>query len=283
MAVEIRPIQAHDEYWAVEQLQREVWGLADVEIVPNHLLLTAQKNGGLLLGAFDVPPEGGEEQLVGFVFGFVGLSSDGGVKHCSHMAGVAPAYQSQNLGYRLKLAQRQQVLSQGIDLATWTFDPLESRNANLNFRKLGATCQTYLRNLYGEMRNALNVGLPSDRFQVDWYIASRHVADRLRSNWVGPSLSALRDEGIPLLNPVSPGDPPPPSPTILPLESEQLLVQIPLDFQAIKASDMALARAWRLHTRALFEATFAAGYTVVDLLFEDGQTCYLLQKDWMPQ
>ena len=177
MTVEIRPIQAHDEYWAVEQLQREVWGLADVEIVPNHLLLTAQKNGGLLLGAFDVPPEGEEEQFVGFVFGFVGLSSGGGVKHCSHMAGVAPAYQNQNLGYRLKLAQRQQVLSQGIDLATWTFDPLESRNANLNFRKLGATSRTYLRDLYGSMRNTLNVGLPSDRFQVDWHIASRHVAE----------------------------------------------------------------------------------------------------------
>jgi predicted GNAT superfamily acetyltransferase len=282
MAVEIRPIQAHDEYLAVEQLQREVWGLADVEIVPNHLLLTAQKNGGVLLGAFDVPPAGGKEQLVGFVFGFIGLSPGGGVKHCSHMTGVAPAYQSQNLGYRLKLAQRQHVLAQGFKLITWTFDPLESRNANLNFRKLGATCQTYLRDLYGEMRNALNIGLTSDRFQVDWHITSRHVADRLRGSWVGPSLSALRDKGIPLLNPIPPGDPPPPSPTILPLESEQLLVQIPLDFQAIKASDFVLARAWRLHARTLFEVTFAAGYTVVDLLFEDGQSCYLLQKDWTP-
>ena len=28
-----------------------------------------------------------------------------------------------------------------------------------------------------------------------------------------------------------------------------------------------------------FEAAFAAGYTVADLLFESGQSCYLLRKD----
>jgi predicted GNAT superfamily acetyltransferase len=282
MAIEIRPIQTQDEYRAVEQLQRQVWGLDEVEIVPDHLLLTAQKNGGLVLGAFDARPEGGSERLVGFVFGFAGLSPDGRLKHCSHMTGVAPAYQNQRLGYRLKLAQRENVLAQGIDLVTWTFDPLESRNASLNFHKLGATCRTYLQDFYGNMRDALNAGLPSDRFQVDWYIASNHVADRLRGDQVCSSLSTLRVTGVPLLNPPLPGDPPRPPQTSLPIQGDRLLIQIPAYFQAIKASDIGLARAWRVHTLTLFEAAFARGYVVTDLLFEEGQSCYLLEKDWTP-
>ena len=113
MNTEIRPIQTHREYRAVEQLQREVWGLEEVEVVPDHLLLTAHKNGGLVLGAYDTSSgdEGG--QMIGFVFGFVGLSSDGSAKHCSHMTGVAPDCQNQNLGYHLKMAQREHVLAHG--------------------------------------------------------------------------------------------------------------------------------------------------------------------------
>ena len=177
--ITIRPVQSHAAYRAVEQIQKDVWGLDEVEIVPNHVLLTAQKNGGLVLGAFAPSPAGGDEQLVGFVFGFIGLTPTGRIKHCSHMAGVLPAFQNRNVGYELKLAQREHVLARSIDLVTWTFDPLESRNARLNFHKLGAACATYLQDLYGPMRDRLNAGLPSDRFQVDWHVASRHVSRRL--------------------------------------------------------------------------------------------------------
>jgi predicted GNAT superfamily acetyltransferase len=283
MTIEIRPIQSHDEYRAVERLQRDVWRLEDVEVVPDHVLLTAQKNGGVLLGAFEGQPHGQEPQeqprLVGFVFGFVGLTADDTLKHCSHMLGVAPEYRSQGLGYRLKLAQREQVLRQGIDLVTWTYDPLESRNAYLNFRKLGTTCSTYLRDLYGDMRDQLNAGLTSDRFRVDWHVASERVTRRLRDDWRGPSLWALLSAGVEILNRFSPGERPRPPQKVRPLGRDRLLIQIPADFQAIRAADMALARAWRAHTRALFEAAFAASYSVVDLLFESGRSCYLLRRD----
>lgn len=280
MDIQIRLIQTHEEYRAVEYLQREVWGLEDVEIVPDHMLLTAQKNGGLVLGAFDTPPTGKGERLVGFVFGFAGLSPNGKVKHCSHMAGVAPGYQNRNLGYRLKLAQREHVLAQGLNLITWTFDPLESRNAAFNFHKLAATCRTYLRDLYGNMRDALNVALPSDRFQVDWHVASRHVADRLGGKPGTRSLSRLRAEGVLLLNQPLPGDPPRPASRELPLAGKHVLIQIPAHIQDIKSADIGQAQAWRLHTRDLFEAAFAGGYVVIDLIFEDGQSYYLLERDW---
>jgi predicted GNAT superfamily acetyltransferase len=291
MVIEIRRIQTHDEYRAAEQIQREAWDQKDVDVVPDHLLITAQKNGGLVLGAFEriAPAEAGRPtmvqtkegggKLIGFVFSFVGLASDGRVKHCSHIAAVNPTYQNQNVGYRLKLAQREHVLAQGLDLITWTFDPLESRNSYLNFHKLGTTCRTYLRELYGRMRDGLNAGLPSDRFQVDWHIASAHVSGRLRGDQVPPSLSALRAGGVPTVNRSPTSAPPRPPQTVLPLEGDLLLVQIPADFQAIKSTDRGLARAWREHTRALFEAAFAKEYTAIDLLFEEGQSYYLLKKD----
>ena len=285
--IEIRFVQTHDEYRAVERLQRIVWGHGDLDVVPDHLLITMQKNGGQVLAAFETLPGQGEpgqkeECAIGFAFGFVGLSPAGKIKHCSHMVGVDPAYQDRNVGYRLKLAQRKHVLAQGIDLIAWTFDPLESRNARLNFRKLGGTCNTYLRDVYGTMRDELNVGLPSDRFQVDWHIASTHAADRLRADQPPPQFEALRASGTSLLNQPVTGDSPHPSRTTLPLEGDQVLIQIPAHFQALKAADMELARAWRAHTRNLFESAFAGGYTVVDLLFEAGQSYYLLQKDWTP-
>ncbi|MGD9316090.1 MAG: GNAT family N-acetyltransferase, partial [Anaerolineae bacterium] len=131
MNVLIRPLESIAEFHACEALQRRVWVLPDdLEVVPLHLLLTAQRNGGLVLGAFD----GGE--LVGFLFGFPAYDQDGRPKHCSHMMGVDPDCQGAGIGYQLKLAQREFALAQGLDLVTWTYDPLESRNAYLNIHKL---------------------------------------------------------------------------------------------------------------------------------------------------
>ena len=274
----VREMRTHEEFRAVERLQREVWGLPEVDVVPDHLLITVQKNGGWVLGAFERGPSG-EERLVGFVFGFVGLTPQGKVKHCSHMAGVAPSRRDRNIGYLLKLAQRRRVLEQGLDLITWTFDPLESRNAHLNFRKLGVVCRTYIRELYGPMRDALNVGVASDRFEVEWHIASPRVEERLRPGWRGPSLSDLLAQGVPVVNPAVADDLPRPSERIAPLEGDRFLVEIPARFQAIKRADMGLARAWREHTRRIFEAAFGRGYVAVDHLFEAGRSCYLLERE----
>jgi predicted GNAT superfamily acetyltransferase len=181
--ITIHPLTTHDEIFAVEQLQRDAWGVPEVDVVPLHMLITPPRHGGLLLGAFD------GERLAGFVFGFLGLTADGRLKHCSHMAGVHPDYRDHGVGYQLKLAQREHAMAQGLDLITWTFDPLETRNAWLNFHKLGVICRTYIRNLYGPMRAAINVGLPSDRFEVEWWIRSERVVERLGAGEISPSPS----------------------------------------------------------------------------------------------
>jgi len=283
--VEVDLIRDLKDYRAVEDIQRDAWRLEEVEIVPDHVLITAQKNGGLVLGAFEPCPEGGR-WVVGFAFGFAGFTPEGALKHCSHMVGVAPSHQNRGVGYLLKVAQREYVLAQGLELITWTFDPLESRNANLNFRKLGGTCSQYLRDIYGDMRDELNSGLPSDRFQVAWYIATKHVAERLQreaapaSRQRGPTISQRLASGVKILNRFLPAKRPRPPQSVLPVEGEEVLIQIPAHFQDVRATDIALARAWRQQTRTLFETAFARGYTVVDLLFEQERSCYRLVKDW---
>jgi len=278
MCIRIEPVQALEEYRAVEDLQREVWRLEDVETVPDHVLITAQKNGGLVLGAFDESAEGGR-RLVGFVFGFLGRTPEGTVKHCSHMLGVARSHHGRGIGFRLKLAQREHVLGQSLSLITWTFDPLESPNANLNFRKLGATCRTYFRDVYGEMRDEINAGVPTDRFQVDWHIESEHVRRRIELGKTA-SVGGWMADGAQLVNDSPAARGPAPPAEIPALDGTTLLVEIPTDFQRIRSEDAQLARRWRATTRRLFETAFAAGYTVVDFIFERGRSTYVLAHGW---
>src|SRR6476619_3928254 len=115
----IRDIRGQPEMRAAEELQKEVWGFSDIDVVPLTQLVAAKAAGGIVVGAFD------REVLVGFAYGFVGYE-DGNVTHHSHMLAVKPAYRGANVGYLLKLAQRRTALEQGIDRMTWTFDPLQS-------------------------------------------------------------------------------------------------------------------------------------------------------------
>ena len=269
--ITVRPLTTIEEFHMAEQIQRQVWPGSELEVVPLHLLSTVAHNGGLVLGAFHA------ERMVGFLFGFLG--TDEGqltrpaltrLKHCSHQLGVLPEYRNQQVGYQLKLAQRDFVSMQGVRLVTWTYDPLESRNARLNIAKLGAVCQTYKREFYGDMEDGLNAGLPSDRFQVDWWVTSPRVKERMFGQRAPLVLASFTSAGASVLNPTSAGPAGLPLPASL-IQAEAgnvALIEIPADIQAIKAADIGLARAWRLHSRELFEGAFASGYWVTDFFYE---------------
>jgi len=272
MTITIRPVTIIEECQILERLQAEIWQCDDLEVVPNHAVFTLAKEGNIVLLALD------GEKPIGFAFGFLGLTDDHQLKYASHMVGVLPGYQNQGIGYRLKLAQREALLARDIRLMTWTFDPLQARNARFNLRKLGAVCNTYYPNLYGTMRDGLNQGLPSDRFRADWWLDTRRVTDRITGNFRATD----SDIDYPVLNRATK------LPTRLlapPLKfskstAEFCLVEIPPDIDAIKAQDSELALAWRLGTRNIFKYTFAANYTVVDLIRRQDRTYYLLQKNW---
>jgi len=271
----IRIFENPAEMAGVEELQRLVWPGSETEIVPAHMLLAAIHNGGLVIGAYH------DDELIGFVFGFPGFyeTPDGPrLKHHSHMLGVHPAWRAGGLGFALKRAQWQVVRRQGLDRITWTYDPLLSINARLNIAKLGAVCNTYRRSEYGEMRDGLNVGLPSDRFQVDWWVFTKRVERRLGRRARPPlRLEQYLGADVQLCAALpNPAGWPRPSGQVPAFAGPLLLVEIPPDFQALKASDLSLAEAWRLFTRIFFEQAFPAGYLVTDFVYEQGRSFYVL-------
>lgn len=287
--IEIRSLRTLDELHACEALQKKIWGFEDISIVPHHLLLTTIKNGGILLGAFEkvgphpalrAPlsrPDGrgvGGEGLIGFVYGFPGIEN-GKLKHCSLMCAVLPERRFQGLGYQLKLKQREAVLAQGIELITWTFDPLVSPNAYFNLHKLGVISNRYERNLYGDMRDRLNADLPTDRLTVEWWINSPRVRARLQTK----SEKCRTPNEIVIVNQPEEHDGFLVNREYSLTHTEPtLLLEIPYRWQQMRERDLELTKRWRHETREIFEHYFSQGYYASDFLVMDNRAFYLLER-----
>jgi predicted GNAT superfamily acetyltransferase len=267
--ITIRPLTTLAEMQQCEAVERAVWQTEEHTLPPDLLLVFAH-NGGLVLGAWD------GATLVGILVSFLGRTAAGRPKHCSHLLGVLPSYGGRGVARALKWAQRAAVQAQGLDLITWTFDPLAAPNARLNLHALGAICRTYHPDLYGAMPDGLNAGLPSDRFLAEWWLDSPRVADHARHTPLGPPL--LPPPANPPRPAPSPGDWPQPGGWGVPAGARRSAVVAPAEFAALRADDPALALAWRLHTREVFTALFAAGYAAHDvvLLPERRELVYLV-------
>jgi len=272
MTIKIQAVSTLKDCRKIEHLQIQIWQSPEIEVVPNHMLLTFALNQGIVLLATenDVP--------LGFAFGFQGTTKNGQWAHISHQLGVLPAAQNGNLGYRLKLAQRDIAISQGLNLMIWTFDPLLSRNAHLNFGKLGVINRNYIRNLYGDMRDNINGIAESDRFKVEWWLKHSLVQQKLAGAFHPSKIDAAQ-----ILNPCdtdSRGLLIPPE-KISPLSAKQHFIQIPVDINAIKKADDSLANIWRMHTRSLFERAINQKYIVTNFIFMRAQqkAYYLLEKE----
>ena len=265
---------------AVENLQLAVWSGGETSVVPAHLLIAAVHNGGVLIGAYLNQENTEDSTIIGFVFGFPGFydTPDGPrLLHISHMLGVLSSARDQGVGFMLKRAQWQLVRKQGIDRIIWTFDPLQSRNAYLNIAKLGAVCNTYHENYYGELRDELNAGMATDRFQVDWWVNTRRVERRL-SRQVRRKLDFAHYEasGVQVVNQASLESDglviPPQDNSLdnLSRDVKMLLVEIPALFPKLSTQAPELAVVWRDHTRKIFSDLFAAGYLVTDFVHLTG-------------
>lgn len=237
MSVSVRLLETPAEIAATEALQAAVWPGSDLDVVPAHVLVIAAHNGGMVAGAFL------DDRLVGFVWGFLGWDhrvQPPRLKHCSHMLGVLPELRGRGIGEALKRLQYEHVREQGLSLITWTYDPLLAANARLNIGKLGAVCNTYLPDAYGNLADGLNAGMPTDRFQVDWWIVAR------------PAYEASAGE---------------------------IRYEIPPDFQRLRQADPAAAQAWRLASREAFGDWFERGYSVTGFEHRGGRPCYILQQE----
>ncbi len=157
------------------RLQREVFGLRDLEISPQRHLIVSRQAGGWTLGAF------AGDRLVGFVHHLAAVRGDE-VFGYSHMMAVDPGYQNKGVGAQLKWSQRERALQEGRSLIKWTWDPMQARNAHFNLNRLGVIVNSYAENFYGtdyntspSLTDAAPAGIDSDRLFANWNLDSRRV------------------------------------------------------------------------------------------------------------
>lgn len=272
----IRDIASIDEMGAVEELQREVWACGDIDVVPRMMLHPAREVGGVLVGAYD------GARLVGFAFGFVGLERGRLVLH-SHMLAVKAEYRGHDLGALLKLAQRARALDAGIKVMTWTYDPLQSRNAQLNFARLGVVSDDYRVDYYGDVSTSpLHRGTGTDRLWVTWLLDGERVRRRLDAPRA--ELERAREEleratplvcagagGAPEISKITEG-----------ARGGLVSIEIPPDINELRRNDLELARRWREATRESFLAAFDTGYVAEEFFRArrngDAYGAYLLRQ-----
>ena len=170
--ISLRPLESLADFHAALDLQKEIWGFEEIELLPLRLFVVARKVGGQVIGAFD--DSAVDRPMIGFLLAIPGLNQDGAYLH-SHMMGVRARYRNLGVGRRLKLAQREEALQRGLRLIEWTFDPLEIKNAFFNIERLGAIVRRFVLNQYGTTSSPLHGGLPTDRCVAEWFLDSERV------------------------------------------------------------------------------------------------------------
>jgi predicted GNAT superfamily acetyltransferase len=271
---EIRDLETLADLEYVLHLEKEVWGLTDADAMPLTLAAALKAAGSIWLGVFDA------DDLVGFALAFPSFDHGKPGFH-SHMLAVSASHRGHNLGYKLKLAQRQRALALGIKEMTWTFDPLRGANAHLNFHKLGAICDSYRVDFYGPRTSSPLHGNGTDRLWVTWHMADSRVAERLK----GKNPRAETSDALAHLEPLIRfnGDGRPAEGDLAKaLARQRIAIEIPGDIDSIETEDPARAREWRLATRKALTEAIKAGFIVKEfcrsIRGQQGPGAYLLEK-----
>jgi predicted GNAT superfamily acetyltransferase len=283
-SIVIRDLRSIDDLTQLKSVEKEVWGMADEDTLPLTLAIACKAAGNIFVGAFDKERDKDKktenDKLVGFAFGFLGREHGVTTIH-SHMLAVLDAYRHLDLGTRLKQAQRERAMAMGVHEMTWTYDPLQSRNAHFNFSKLGVVSDTYKVDFYGPETSSVLHQNGTDRLWVRWILNSRRVRDRL----AGKNARVEVLDALKLLAPLVRFDPsgkPERADLAESLERQRLSIEIPGDILDVERSNMGLAREWRDATRWAFREALKAGFVVAEFCRsvrgQQGPGAYLLHR-----
>jgi len=272
--LQIRDLQTIEDLYQAIAVEKEVWGANDDDLTSPTFAIASREAGHLWLGAFD------GDKLAGYAFAFHTMENGKPSIH-SHMLAVREAYREYDLGTKLKLAQREKALAQHVHEITWTFDPLQSKNAHLNFAKLGVVSNTYKVDFYGTHSSSVLHQNRTDRLWVRWLINSRRVEDRLRGKENRPEMLDALSTLHPLISFYGEGKPKR-SDLQTALGRQRVAIEIPSNINEVEEKDSVLAREWRDATRWAFTESLQAGFFVAEFCRtvrgQQGQGVYLLEK-----
>ncbi|MET3808509.1 putative GNAT superfamily acetyltransferase [Nakamurella sp. UYEF19] len=263
---EIRPLESMPDLITACALFDRVWGYqpGQASEMQPPLLRALEHSGSYLAGAYR------DEEMVAASVAFfaVPLDSGGGGRpgrpglH-SHITGVLPGMAGSGIGAALKWHQRSWALERGIDLVTWTYDPLIARNSFFNVARLGAVPQEYLVEFYGLMDDQLNAGQPTDRALAVWELASDTVVDRAVGRAAARSTADLTEAAAGVRLSVGRDGRPQQRDT----DAATQLIGVPTDIEGLRRKDPDAALAWRLALRETMAPLIAdPAWQVVDFL-----------------
>jgi predicted GNAT superfamily acetyltransferase len=227
--IEVRECRTVDEFETCVALQREVFGFPDIELSPRRHLIVSRRAGGWTLAAYD------QQEMIGFVHQMAAVRDEREIIGYSHMMAVKVEYQNRGIGALLKWAQRERSLAEGKHFITWTWDPMQARNAHFNLNRLGVAVRSYGANFYGTgystnvRGSTAGVEVDSDRLFADWELGSPRVV--MLAN--GESLKLG--------------------------EAPARTIEIPPDWRALIEGDAGKARREQLRVREEFQQAFADG------------------------
>ena len=250
----IRDVTTPEATRELEDVQAAAWGYTDREVLPATMFRIGAATGAVVLAAYPetVGPEMGGP-AVGLAYGFPALGGalgrSGELWHHSHLLALRPEVRGSGLAVALKLAQRERVLAQGMTRMTWTFDPLVTRNARLNFGKLGVTAARYLPDWYAPH---------ADRLLVEWDLTRPHAAAPAPAPL---GTVVLRASGA------CPGLPE------LSADAPVVLAEVPLTMTDEERFP------WRLALRDTLTTYLGRGYRVTDLARDGEQAFYVLERN----
>ncbi len=246
--VEVRPLSDLAELEAVTALYASIWRSETNPPVTTELLRAMSKAGSYVSGAF----AGGE--LVGACIGFFAAPAEGALH--SHIAGVSPTARLRNVAFAMKLHQRAWALGRGVSMVEWTYDPLVRRNAYFNLAKLAADPAEYLPNFYGGMGDEINGDDDSDRILIHWRLRDPVVVQACAGRARRVDAGDLRAAGAVVALGCSDGAP---QGGRVAGDAAMHLVAVPADIEALRRSDPALARGWRLAVRETLTGLLGGG------------------------
>ncbi len=247
--VVVRELTNVDEHHLAAALFEEVWQTAGGQAPLNPSLIRAAVHiGNYMVGAY------ADDTLVGATFGL--FAADGHLH--SQIAGVLASHQGRGVGLALKLHQRMWALEGGIDLISWTFDPLVRRNAYFNIHRLGVEPVSYLPQFYGEMRDGVNAGDDTDRLFVHWHLATPGVDLAIARQRPEVDTDAIRERSAVSVDVVG-GQP---VVADIPADARTVLVAVPEDIEAIRSENPELARLWRRAVRVGLGTVLDRGYRI---------------------
>uniref|UniRef100_UPI0032180705 GNAT family N-acetyltransferase n=1 Tax=uncultured Draconibacterium sp. TaxID=1573823 RepID=UPI0032180705 len=262
--------KSSDDFKQIQKLHKEIWGLKDVDVTPGHIYSAIINNGGLVIIAYL------KNMPAGYIFGFPGHR--GGEKYFYiHNIGVHYACRNQGIGLKLKLQMASEILNRGFTIIKWTYDPLDTKNANLYIRKLNGVPKEYIPNYYGEMLDEINKGVASNRLIISWDLSKVDISELEHRNvQKEPSI----DTYISLLSTArnQNGDL-----KVIGISQPENIhslykIPVPVNMEAIKLHDKQLAQKWSVHISTILDLCYKNHIRITNIFYNKKEFYYLLER-----